>query len=126
MQLTEQHIIKTDEWRDLCVKAKELYNQTLYYYRQSLFKKIEYFSEYELSGLFAEYNEITFRALPSNTSQQIIKQIFKNVKSWQKARKEYIKNPSKFTSRPKLPKYKKELYEVIFSKTKIKYKEGYI
>lgn len=30
---------------DICVKAKNLYNQSLYYYRQSLFGKIQYFKE---------------------------------------------------------------------------------
>lgn len=91
MQLIEQHIIHSDEWRNWCVKAKELYNQTLYYWRQSVFGNIQYFSEYEIVGLFQEYNEPTFRVLPANTSQQIIKNLFKNIKSWQKSRKEYEK-----------------------------------
>lgn len=107
MQLIEQHIIKDERFKDWCVKAKNLYNQTLYYWRQSVFGNIQYFSEYEIVGLFQEYDEENFRSLPANTSQQIIKALFKNVKSWQKSRKEYSKNPSKFLGRPKLPKYKK-------------------
>lgn len=126
MQLVEQHIIKTNEWRDWCVKAKELYNQTLYYWRQSIFGKIQYFSEYEIAGLFIEHNEPTFRNLPANTSQQIIKNLFKNVKSWQKARKEYAKNPAKFLGKPKLPKYKKELSELYFTSNQVKLKDGYV
>lgn len=126
MQLTEQHIIKSNEWKEWCVKAKELYNQTLYYWRQSMFKNIQYFTEYEILGLFIEYSEPTFKALPSHCGQEIIKNLFKNVKSWQKARKEYEKNPNKFLGRPKMPKYKKELSILGFNNCQVKLKNGYI
>jgi len=52
MQLVERHIIKDPKFMDICVKAKNLYNQALYYFRQSLFGNIQYFSEYELTGLW--------------------------------------------------------------------------
>jgi putative transposase len=111
---------------DICIKAKNLYNQSLYYYRQSLFGKIQYFKEYELTGLFAEYKEENYINLPAQTSQQIIKLMFKNIKSWQRARKEYEKNPSKFLGRPKLPKYKKETSICIFTNQQVKIKGGFI
>ena len=126
MQKVEQHIIHDDRFKDWCVKAKNLYNQMLYYWRQSIFGNIQYFSEYELVGLMQEYNEENFRALPANTSQQIIKVLFKNIKSWQKARKEYGKNPRKFSGRPKLPKYKKEHSELYFTSNQVKLKNGFI
>lgn len=126
MQLVERHIVNDNEYYNLCVKAKNLYNQALYYWRQSIFGNIQYFSEYELTGLFAEYKEENYVALPAQTSQQIIKLLFKNIKSWQKARKEYEKNPSKFLGRPKLPKYKKETSIALFTSQQIKLKEGYI
>jgi len=126
MQRVEQHIIKDDRFKDWCVKAKNLYNQSLYYWRQSIFGNIQYFSEYELVGLMQEYNEDNFRALPANTSQQIIKVLFKNVKSWQKSRKEYVKNPFNFLGRPKLPKYKKELSELYFTSNQVKLKDGFV
>lgn len=66
MKLTERHIIKTDEWEVWCKKAKNLYNQALYYWRQSIFGNIQYFSEYELLGLFREYKEENFIQLPSH------------------------------------------------------------
>ena len=126
MQKVEQHIIKDDRFKDWCVKAKNLYNQMLYYWRQSIFGNIQYFSEFELVGLMQEYNEENFRVLPANTSQQIIKVLFKNIKSWQKARKEYAKNPSKFLGKPKLPKYKKELSELHFTSNQVKLKDGFV
>jgi putative transposase len=126
MQLVERHIVKDDIFMDFCVKAKNLYNQSLYYYRQSIFGNIKYFNEYELTGLFAEYKEENYISLPAQTSQQIIKLMFKNIKSWQKARKEYVKNPSKFLGRPRLPNYKKETSICIFTNQQVKIKDGFI
>jgi len=127
MQLVERHIIiNNKEIEGLCVKAKNLYNQSLYYLRQATFGKIKPFGEYELSGLFAEFNQNDFRDLPAQTSQQIIKQVFQNYKSWYKARAEWQKNPSKFKGIPKLPKYKKVTSEVIFTGQQLKFKNGFI
>ena len=127
MQLVERHIIVKDkEIEDICFRAKNLYNQALYYLRQATFGKIQHFTEYELSGLFAEFNEENYRALPAHTSQQIIKLMFKNYKSWFKARKEWIKKPSKFLGRPKLPGYKKTASIVIFTGQQTRLKDGFI
>jgi putative transposase len=93
--------------------------------RQATFGKIQYFTEYELSGLFAEFNEENYRGLPAQTSQQIIKQLFKNYKSWHKARSEWQKHPNKFNGRPKLPKYKKNLSSVYFTGQQVKLKDGF-
>jgi putative transposase len=126
MQLVEKHIVKDTLFMDICVKAKNLYNQALYYYRQSLFGNIKYFSEYELTSLFAEYNEENYINLPAQTSQQIIKLMFKNIKSWQRARKEYNKNHAKFLGKPKLPNYKKQTSICIFTNQQVKIKDGFI
>lgn len=126
MQKVEQHIIRDARFKDWCLKAKNLYNQTLYYWRQSIFGNIQTFSEYELVGLMQEYNEENFRLLPANTSQQIIKFLFKNIRSWQKSRKEYFKSPSKFSGFPRLPKYKKELSELFFTTNQVKLKNGFV
>lgn len=126
MQLVERHILNNANYIELCEKSKNLYNQALYYWRQSIFGNIKYFSEYELTSLFAEFNESVYRDLPAQTSQQIIKLLFKNIKSWQKARKEYEKNPSKFLGLPKIPKYKKELSICLFTNQQLKLKNGYI
>lgn len=44
--------------------------------------------------------------MKTQVSQQVIKQVFKNYKSFFKAVKVYKKNDLKFNGRPKLPKYK--------------------
>lgn len=111
---------------DICVKAKNLYNQSLYYYRQSLFGNIQYFGEYELTGLFAKYKEENYISLPAQTSQQIIKLLFKNIKSWQRARKEYEKNSTKFLGRPRIPNYKKETSICIFTNQQVEIKDSFL
>ena len=110
MQLVETHITNSKEIEAICIKSKLLYNQSLYYLRQSLFGNIEKFSEYELTGLFAEHSEETYKALPAQTAQQIIKLLFKNWKSYWASIKDWKKNPSKYLGKPKLPKYKKKTY----------------
>jgi putative transposase len=82
MQLVERHVILDDRFYDICHKSALLYNFVTFHYRQAIFQKQEYFSEFEMSTLCAEYNQEDYRALPAQTSQQVIKQVFKNFKSW--------------------------------------------
>lgn len=126
MQLVETHITNSKEIEAICIKSKLLYNQSLYYLRQSLFGNIEKFSEYELTGLFAEYSEETYKALPAQTAQQIIKLLFKNWKSYWASIKDWKKNPSKYLGKPKLPKYKKETSIVVFTNQQVRIKDGFI
>lgn len=128
MQQIERHIMKDDRFEDICRKSGLLYNFVTYHYRQAIFGKQHYFSEFELSGLCAEYNQEDYRALPAQTAQQVIKQVFKNFKSWIAAKKEYQKNPSKFLGRPKLPNFKKGKKQnlVVFTNQTAKLKNGFI
>ena|ERR1017187_3539292 len=78
MQLVERHIfINRPDLQSLCMKSKSLYNQVIYYLRQQYFGKIQKFSECELSGVMAEFDDPSFRLLPSNVSQQTLKFAFK-------------------------------------------------
>jgi hypothetical protein len=77
MQLVERHIRVNDKAiEDICFKTARLYNFCNFHKRQVYFGKIEKFGEYELSSLLCEYNQEDFRALPSTTSQQVIRQLF--------------------------------------------------
>lgn len=127
MKLVEKHIVNNrKDIEEICIKSKLLYNQSLYYLRQSLFGNIEKFSEHKLTGLFAEYNEEVYRALPAQTSQQIIKLLFKNWKSYWVSIKDWKNNPSKYLGKPKLPKYKNETFVVVFTEQQIRLKKGVI
>lgn len=125
MQLVEIHIIKSAEIQSLCTKTKELYNQSLYYLRQSYFGKIEKFTEYQLSGIFANFKEPTFKSLPSKTAQQTIRLVFNDWKSYWASWKKW-KNSGFKDKRPNLPSYKKMVYTAIFTKCQISIKNGYL
>lgn len=129
MQLVERHIrVKDRALEDICFKCARLYNFCNYYKRQVCFGEVEKFGEYELSKLLSEYNQEDYRALPAQTSQQVIKLLFKNWKSYFSGVKEWKKNPSKFNSKPKLPKYKdkKGFFICSFTNQQIKLKDGFI
>ena len=107
MNRVERHTIKNDnELNHLCWLSKNLYNYTNYCLRQSFIKTGKLPSEYELTGKLAKRKQVDYKALPAQTSQQIIKLLYRNWKSFFKAIKDYKKNPGKYKGRPKLPSYK--------------------
>src|ERR1035438_2876625 len=127
MQLVERHIfINRPDLQSLCMKSKSLYNQVIYYLRQQYFGKIQKFSEYELSGLMAEFDDPSFRLMPSNVSQQTIKFAFKDFKSFLRSQSEWKKNPDKFLGKPKLPKYKKTVAPTYFTYVCFRVVNGFI
>ena len=65
---------------NLCFLSKNLYNYCNYLIRQEFINNHKLFDN--MSGKLAKENQIDFRALPSNTSQQIIRTLFKNWKSF--------------------------------------------
>ena len=128
MQQVERHIILDNRFEGICHQSGLLYNFVTYHYRQAIFGKQEYFSEFEMSTLCAQFNQEDYRALPAQTAQQVIKLVFKNFKSWIAAKKAYVENPSKFLGAPKLPKFKtgKKQNLVVFTNQTAKLKNGYI
>lgn len=110
MQLVEQHIIRKNDERyktldKALFKSKNLYNATLYHVRQRFIKENVYMSYATLQHIFQEENQFDYRQLPSKVAQQTMKLVDQNFRSFFKACKAYKENPSKFTGRPKLPKY---------------------
>lgn len=128
MQQVERHIVTGSQFEDICRRSGLLYNFVTYHYRQAIFGKQQYFTEFEISTLCASFNQEDYRALPAQTAQQVIKLVFKNFKSWIVAKKEYAKNPSKFSGLPKLPKFKtgKKQNLVVFTNQQCKLKNGLI
>lgn len=129
MQQVERHIRYEDaKLTDLCFKSARLYNFVTYHYRQSIFGKQAYFSEFEMSKLCTEFNQEDYRALPAQTAQQVIKQVFTNFKSFFEAKKTYDKSKAGFSGKPKLPKYKDKsgLNIAVFTNQQVKVKGGYI
>ena len=109
MQLTERHIIKSTEHRfaqidELAFKSKNLYNAANYALRQSFIYGWGYINYNEMNRLMKSHE--AYKAMPAKVSQQILMLLDKNWKSFFEALKAYKKDASKFTGRPKLPKYK--------------------
>ena len=123
----ETHFIKkTDPFYDWAsnefLLSRNLYNRTLYIYRQAFTGKHENIPEYadiiknerfvgkfEVRKRMGELNDSDYRAMhKSHSANQVIAQVDTIWKAWFKALNAYKKNPSKFTGRPKMPKYKKE------------------
>ena len=115
MQLVERHKIKPTHrfWQqidELCFLSKNLYNYANYQLRQSfIFNKV-YLGYSKLYHLLKTTTcgqvLCDYKALPAKVSQQVLRLLDKNWKSFFSANKVYKSNPNKFNSRPKLPKYK--------------------
>lgn len=130
-QRVERHIFTGKQakvYEDICFKSARLYNFCNYHLRMAFFGTMEKVGEYELTGILAEFNQEDYRHLPAMTSQQIVKLLFKNWKSFWKAREAFKKNPSAFNGRPKLPGYKptKGYSVCIFTNQQVKTIDGYI
>lgn len=129
MNRVERHIIKGDkELNHLCWLSKNLYNYANYCLRQSFTKTGKLPNEYELTTKFAKRNQVDYKALPSQTSQQVIKLLYRNWKSFFSATKDYKDNHSKYKGRPKLPSYKNKDGQniVLFTGQQCYVKEGRI
>ena len=127
MKLVERHIFTDNRFEDICTKSGLLYNYSLYEVRQGIFSG-NYLKEYEFSTKLGRENQYDFRNLPCDVSQQVIKQVFQSIRSWIRSKKDYEKNPSKYQSRPNLPKYKrgKKQNTVVFTTSACRVKNGYI
>ena len=127
MYLTEQiQIKKSKELSKVCYLAKNLYNLANWYYRKDFFNLVNFLSYYDLD--FILKNQEAYMNLPAQTSQQILKLVIKNWKSYFRANKDYRKNSQKYKRKPKIPKYKEKNTEsiVIFTNQQCKIKGGYL
>jgi putative transposase len=109
MKLVEQHIIERDDPSYAVIDAaalasKNLYNAALYVLRQTYIFEGKYLSYTQMDKRMQPHE--AYKALPAKVSQQVLVQLDKNWQSFFEARERYAENPSKFTGRPGLPKYK--------------------
>lgn len=130
MILTERHIIKKTnslykELDMLCFLSKNLYNSALYTVRQFYFENKKYINWININNQFIKSKQIDYYALPCKVSQQTLKMVDQNMKSFFNALK--AKN-----SKPKLPKYldkTKGRFVVTYTNqaiSKTEFKKGYI
>jgi putative transposase len=85
MQLVEKHLIKRghqffDECSNLCLLSKNLYNSTLFNIRKHYFESKKYLNLKESYHLIK--NSTDYKNLPAKISNQVIKLVDKNFKSF--------------------------------------------
>ena len=103
-----------------------LINSKTEYFRQDFFNLNNFLTYYDLDFIL-KHNK-TYRNLPAQTSQQILKYVNRNWKSYFKALKEFKRNSKKFKKKPRIPGYKNKNGEsaVIFTNQQCKTKQGYL
>ncbi len=109
MQLVEQHVISKTDPRFAAIDraafaSKNLYNAALYEIRQCFLHQGKHISYNQMDKIMQKHE--AYRALPSKVSQQVLKLLDKNWKSFFAALEASRKDPSKLLGRPKLPGYK--------------------
>ncbi|TRV24229.1 MAG: transposase [Microcystis wesenbergii Mw_MB_S_20031200_S109D] len=109
MKLAERHIIKRghafwDEIDQLSWSSKNLYNSANYLSRQNFIYGHGYLTYNQMDKLMQKTEQ--YQALPAKVSQQVLRRLDQNWKSFFEANQAYKVDPSKFLGRPKIPKYK--------------------
>jgi putative transposase len=109
MQLVEQHVIDSNnkifaEIDAAAFASKNLYNAANYIMRQAFIRTGFIL---DMKALYAD-TKLTeaYCGLPRKVSNDVLRQVLRDWKSFNAARKEFSVNPSKFLGRPKLPHYK--------------------
>ena len=105
MQLVEQHIIKKNDERykildEVCFKSKNLYNAALYEIRQHFFNTKQFLNWFSIDKIFKEKKQDDYYSLPCKVSQQTLKLLNQNFKSFFSLLKK--KN---YTKKKSIPKY---------------------
>ena len=108
MILTERHIIKKNDCRfedlqNICKLSKNLYNVALYKIRQQFFEDGKFLTAFSLDGILRKEQNIDYNALPQKVSQQTLKMVEQNFKSFFGLLK--LKAKGKYDEKVKLPKY---------------------
>lgn len=123
------YIVKNDgRLLTMMSDSLSIYDQALYYQRQSYFEtkeqgKIKTYSYNDLWNILKTNDKVKSSKLDINIKQYIVKQVCISWLSFIKSSIEYKKNPSKFNGKPKMPNYlyKTKDYNIIqVDKTRFK------
>ena len=135
MLLAERHIIKRGHqfWTEidnLSWQSKNLYNSANYLIRQNFIYGHGYLTYNQMASLMKETEQ--YKALPAKVSQQVLRGLERNWKSFFEASSEFKNNPDKFLGRPKIPGYKEPkkgrnlLVYTIQAISKVALRKGYV
>ncbi len=115
---------------EITFRSKNLFNVATYTIRQRFFEEGKWIRYNELWKTLKEHEayQSLQKMCGSHPPQQVLKQVDRNFKSFFKAIKVWKKTPSKFTSMPKLPHYKRKDGRnlVYFTSLQCRLKDGYV
>ena len=104
MYLTERHIVKTNtELDDLCFKVKNLYNKALYLVRQYYFETKGYLDYFKVNRIMIDSKDVDYYALPTRVSNEILRLLDRNFKSFFSLIKK--KKKGEYDKSIRIPKY---------------------
>lgn len=116
--------------QELCTVSKNLYNQALYIVKQNLKEANNWLGYRQLNTILQTTTnlegQINYRLLKAQVAQQCLKALDKNIKSYIKSIKDYSKNKSKYHGCPRLPGYKKEINQLIYTNQSSIIRDSYV
>lgn len=117
--------------KELTAHAKNLYNQTLWTLRQAFEATGLYFPYPQMDKVMKQVEnlegEINSKLLKSKVSQQTLRRLDKNFKSFFKCHQDYQKNSGKYFGPPKPPRFKRKQYDnLIYDYQAFQVKDGLV
>ena len=115
---------------NLCKVSNNLYNQAMYEFRQTLDRENRWLSYGDLDKLMKEKTnmegQVNYKLLKAQCSQQTLKLLEKDVKSFYRAIQTWKTHPDRFKAKPELAHYKKRggMFELRYTNQNSKIRNG--
>lgn len=133
MQLVYQFNIKeNDTIAEMCRASNDIYNQANFLVKKEFNETRKFLGFYHLDKMMKVTpnldGEINYYRLKAQTTQQILKLLEKNWKSFFRSIKDWKKNPHKYKGMPKPPNFRKsgDKYLIIYTNQNAKIKDGFL
>lgn len=126
------YIRHNDELDKLFCTSNNLYNQALYLFRQRLDTEGTWMWYNDMDKLIKSVTnlegECNYKLLKSQCSQQILRVLDKNMKSYCKSIKDWKKHPEKYKGIPRMPHYRKRggMFNLYYTNQSCSIKDGCI
>jgi len=117
--------------RELSHHAKNLYNQTLWTLRQAYDATGKYFTYPQMDKAMKQVEnvegEINYKLLKASVSQQTLRRLDKNFKSFFRCHQDFQNNPDKYKGQPSQPRFKYKQYDnLIYDYQAFSVKDGLV
>jgi putative transposase len=114
----------------MCSVSKNLYNQALYEVRQSLASQNKFLFYGDMNRIMMTKENlegnINYKLLKAQVSQQCLRLLDKNIKSYIKSVKDWSRNRKKYRGKPKLPSYKKKYNLLVYPNQSSSISDGFL